>query len=252
MKAHRIMLTALALTSLTACMSNGSLQSDTTESLKNYQWILNSASINGQRINGFFVQLDKPLTLSFHDNSVNIENTCNDIGGQYNLDKGELLIGQLHTTMVACADPVVAQLDKLVTDYIQGAHEMTVVTGVQPLLTLKNDKAVLVLRGQATPESLYGKGETLFFAVAPQTVPCTIGTMQHDCLQVREVHYNEQGVKIREDADWTVLHTPIEGYEHHDGVADVIRVQRYQRNNPPADAGSVVYVYDTTVESTLP
>ncbi|MBN9325065.1 MAG: DUF4377 domain-containing protein, partial [Delftia acidovorans] len=41
----------------------------------------------------------------------------------------------------------------------------------------------------------------------------------------------------------------IEGYKHEPGIRNVLRIQRYKRQNVPADASAYAYVLDMVVES---
>jgi hypothetical protein len=66
---------------------------------------------------------------------------------------------------------------------------------------------------------------------------------------VRELHYDAQGLRVGEPGLWQTLAQPIEGYEHHPGVRNVLRAKRYVVASPPADASSVAYVLDMVVES---
>ena len=108
------------------------------------------------------------------------------------------------------------------------------------------------MRGQPTPESLYGKATRIFLEVAPQTVECVSGVMRGQCLQVRERRFDEHGLRIEPPGEWRNFHGSIEGYTHTPGVRNVLRINRYTRPKPvPADASRYVYVLDMVVESEL-
>ncbi|MBP7647899.1 MAG: DUF4377 domain-containing protein, partial [Comamonas sp.] len=69
------------------------------------------------------------------------------------------------------------------------------------------------------------------------------------CLQVRELKYNEQGLK-QSTGTWENFYGTIEGYTHQAGVRNVLRIKRFTRPEPvPADASKYVYILDMTVES---
>jgi hypothetical protein len=55
------------------------------------------------------------------------------------------------------------------------------------------------------------------------------------CLKVRSVQYDSRGLKT-EVGPWQLFYTEIEGYRHEPGVRNVLRVQRYERKQVPADA----------------
>ena len=65
------------------------------------------------------------------------------------------------------------------------------------------------------------------------------------CLQVREIRFDEKGLKVGSPGEWQSFAGSIDGYQHTPGVRNVVRVNRFQ---PPAGA-SAVYVLDMVVES---
>ena len=111
----------------------------------------------------------------------------------------------------------------------------------------------LSFTGAPTADTRFGgPGERMFLEVAPQRVEChhpLIADMQ--CLRVREVSFDGDGLRSGEPGEWQVLYEGIEGFEHQPGVRNVLRVYRYTRDPVPADASSIVYVHDMTVESAL-
>jgi len=110
---------------------------------------------------------------------------------------------------------------------------------------------VLAFDGEPTAETRYGgPGETAFLEVAAQTRPCShplIPDMQ--CLQVREVFYDDKGLKTGTPGEFGNFYDGIEGYTHEPGVRNVLRVKRFKRDPAPADASDTVYVLDMVVES---
>ncbi len=69
------------------------------------------------------------------------------------------------------------------------------------------------------------------------------------CLQVRERKYGDNGVVTGPPGEWQPLYQSIEGYTHEAGIRNVLRVQRFNIKNPPADAPNTAYVLDMVVES---
>jgi len=69
------------------------------------------------------------------------------------------------------------------------------------------------------------------------------------CLQVRELKYDDQGLKVGTPAPFGNFYATIEGYTHQPGVRNVLRVNRYEIKDPPADAPSQAFVLDMVVES---
>lgn len=105
-----------------------------------------------------------------------------------------------------------------------------------------------VFSGKMTPETQYQtQAETIFLEVAPQTKPCK-GVAAQTCLQVREIKYAENGVKMQVDKNWNLFYDKIEGFEHNPKERQIIRVKRYEIKNPAADQSKYAYVHDMTVE----
>lgn len=220
-----------------------------------YHWKLDQAvDAKGQRIEALFARADKPVQLDFRDNRIGVANTCNRMGGGYTLEGERLTVADLASTLMACADPKLMALDQEVGKRLQGPQTAALAGGETPTLTLTGAGGdVLTFRGEATAETRYGgAGETAFFEVAPETKPCSHPLIpDKQCLQVREVHYDAQGLKTGTPGEWQPLYQDIEGFEHVAGTRNVVRVKRHAIKNPPADAPSTAYVLDMVVESEL-
>ena len=125
---------------------------------------------------------------------------------------------------------------------------------MSPRLTLRNAAGdQLTFAGTPTPETRYGgPGERIFLEVAAQTAPCShplIPDMQ--CLQVRELKYDDKGLKVGDPGPFGNFYATIEGYTHEPGVRNVLRVDRYEIKDPPVDAPSQAFVLDMVVESAI-
>ncbi len=269
----KCLLPALALLSLLAgCPEQGSEQaspssakaaapasaampvaSDANVELGRYHWRLQDATgASGQRIDALFVRADQPLQLDFADGRIAVANACNRMGGGYTLDGESLTVANLASTMMACADPKLMALDGEIGKRLQGASKLSLLAGDTPTLTLataSGDK--LVFAGEPTAETRYGgPGERMFLEVAAHTHPCPHPLIPNkQCLQVREVKYDGQGLRLAAPGAFENLYEGIDGYTHEDGVRNVLRVNRYTIENPPADASRYAYVLDMVVES---
>ena len=222
--------------------------------LPKYHWRLASATdAQGQRIDALFARPDKPVTLDFRDGRLGISNTCNRMGGSYTLADGSLTAGRLMSTKMACADAALMALDDEVGKRLEGTLELATTTaGDAPTLTLTTATGdTLAFTGEPTAETRYGgPGERVFLEVAADTKPCNhplIPDMQ--CLQVREIQYDDKGLKIGAPGEFQHFYDSIEGYQHEPGIRNVLRVDRYTVENPPADASNRAYVLDIVVES---
>lgn len=223
--------------------------------LDGYHWQLTRATDrSGQRIDALFVRPDKPLQLDFGNDRLSVRNSCNGMGGSYRIANGQLLLGPMMHTMMACADPMLNRLDSLIGERLNGRPAIAVTKhGDIPRLELRTAAGdTLDFTGVPTPATRYGgPGVTGFLEVAAQTVPCHHPLMpDKQCLDVREVHYDTSGLKTGTPGDWHPLQQAIEGYTHEPGVRNVLRVKRYSIKNPPADASSSALVLDSVIEST--
>jgi heat shock protein HslJ len=223
-------------------------------SLVQYHWQLtNATDSNGRHIDALFVREDQPVQLDFSADRLNVVNSCNAMGASYTIRKGQLQIGSMMSTMTACHDPALAALDDAIAQRLQGSLSVSMLAGGNvphlQLVTATGD--TLSFTGVATAQTRFGgPGETAFLEVAAQTVPCNHPLIPNkQCLLVREIHYDEQGLPAGTPGAWQPLNQDIEGYTHAPGIRNVLRVKRFTVNNPPADAPSVAYVLDLVVES---
>ena len=221
--------------------------------LPRFHWRLQEANAaDGTRIDALFARADKPLQLDFDKGRLAISNTCNRMGGSYAVADGTLTVGRLASTMMACADPKLMALDREAGKRLEGALSMALAAGDVSQLTLINAAGDrLVFAGTPTADTVYGgPGERIFLEVAAQTKACShplIPDMQ--CLQVRELQYDDKGLKVGTPGAFGNFYDSIEGYTHQPGVRNVLRLQRYTRQNVPADASKYAYVLDMVVES---
>jgi hypothetical protein len=110
-----------------------------------------------------------------------------------------------------------------------------------PTLTLANaDGDKLVFVGTLI-------GERFTIEVAAHTKPCdpasTTGTQ---CLQVREVKYDDSDGSFDADGIFENLDGEIDGFEHEDGVRYVLGVERFAIEKPSADGPPYRYVLEWT------
>ena len=216
-------------------------------------WVLDNATDSaGKRIDALFVRADKPVTLNFIDGRLAVDNTCNRMGGGYTVAGSKLTVSPMASTMMACADQTLMALDQAVGSRLEGTLKIEQLDAA----TLKLSTAagdVLTLRGEPTAETRYGgPGATVFLEVDAQTKPCSHPLIpDKQCLQVREVHYDDKGLEQGQRGAFENFYDGIEGYTHEAGVRNVLRVKRYAVKNPPADASSQAYVLDMVVGSKI-
>ncbi len=222
--------------------------------LPKYHWQLSSAvDAKGQPIEALLVRPQQPVTLDFTGGKLGVSNTCNKMSGGYKPGNRKVTVDKLASTMMACADPKLMALDQEVGKRLTGDLALRMAKGETRQLELKTASGdVLVFAGVPTAATRYRgqQGERVFLEVAAQTKPCShplIPDMQ--CLQVRELKYDDKGLKVGTPGAFGHFYESIEGYTHEPGVRNVLRVNRFKVENPPADASSQAYVLDVVVES---
>jgi heat shock protein HslJ len=220
-------------------------------SLQDNVWTLQSAAeAAGQPIEGLMVP-GQAFVLRFDGARLVVTGGCNNMTGSWRLSpQGQLMTGRLAATMKAC-EPALMQADAALSAVLAQHLDVQLQSGTAPSLRLVSPtRQTLVLAGQPTLESLYGAPKRMFLEVAPQTVPCQPGAgAPTQCLQVRERRFDAKGLRIEPPGEWGAFHGRIDGYTHTPGVRNVLRVNRYQRTQVPADASRYVYVLDLVVES---
>lgn len=263
----RIALTATALMGLTACTTPTSSSSAMTESslnktLQAFHWDLEKADDPGGRALPAFTAMAprRVVRLSFvkgekpGDQRVVVDKLCNAVGAGYQLDGIDITISRPVSTMMACADRQLMQLEQTVAAQISRATRVHLAQDANPprLLMQFSDGSRWHLVGKPTDATRYGgAGETLFLEVGPQLLPCSHGVVRNaQCMQVREVKYNSAGLKTG-TGEWGHFYGHIEGFTHEAGTRHVLRVKRYALQNPPADASRHAYVLDMRVETEL-
>jgi uncharacterized lipoprotein NlpE involved in copper resistance/heat shock protein HslJ len=225
---------------------------DLSQTLENHRWTLVSATdIENRRNDILFPVADSPFVFSFSGAALNARGSCNTLRGSYQINAaGQLNIGRMAATMMAC-DPASMKADTALAALLAQPLRIDLVEDDQPqlrLITASNE--TLLLRGQATPEALYGPGTIIFLEVAAERVACSHPLRPETmCLQVRERVYDKQGLMVGAPGTWRPLYENIEGYQHTPGQRNVLRVKRFQRQAAPADASSTFYVLDLIVES---
>lgn len=247
-------MTPASSTHATMPIADSSNTSTWPSTLARYHWQLHDAVDNsGKRLDALFGLPDRPLQLDFTDGRIRVLNACNRIGGSYLIVDGHLQVTQMMHTMMACHDQTLMQRESTIASVLRSTPTLILSTeGSAPLLTLAaNNGQSLTFVGKPTDETRYGStGETVFLEVAPDSVPCHHPLIPDKrCLQVREIHYDAQGLRSGQPGPWQPLQQDIEGYVHQPDTREVLRVKRYTLKQPPADAPSTAYVLDTVIET---
>ena len=138
----------LAVGTLTAgCQTTPSVtapveQTITSNALQAYNWqLINAKRTNGDKIPELFFDPEKPLTLNFMtangNNLVSLMNTCNNLGAGYTIENGNVQLGAIRSTRMACPEPQ-ASFDNAAADTVKGEYSITKSANHSPVLTITN------------------------------------------------------------------------------------------------------------------
>jgi len=219
--------------------------------LQDHRWTLQSASDAAGRPIDALLPPGHPFVMTFDGARVGIRGGCNQLNGDWRLSPhGQLTIGRLAGTMKAC-DAALMQADTALSAALAEPMTVELTRGPAPSLRLSTPmQQVLAFSGEPTLRSLYGAPRRLFLEVAAETVGCPLPSgAAGTCLQVREVRYDDKGLRKGPPGPWRPFVEPIEGFTHTPGVRNVLRIDRYQRKPAPAGKSAAVYVLDLVVES---
>jgi hypothetical protein len=219
-----------------------------------YHWRLSRAvDAGGGRIDALFVSAERPVQLDFTEGRLVVGNTCNRLSGGFSVDGTRIEIGRLASTMMACADEALMALDREIGGRLEGGVSFATRVGdaVPELILTSGAGDVLTFTGHPTAATRFGgPGEIVFLEIAAQTRPCgDPEAPERECLEAREIAFDEQGLRRGTPGEWRPLDEGIEGFVHTPGVRNVLRVRRFQRDPSGADASATAYVLDLVVES---
>lgn len=260
----------LALTALLATVSpvhatEGPAQIDTPAArtnadagllqiLQDHQWSLKAATdSHAQAIATLFPPDAGPYVFTFSSSMLNLQGGCNNLGGGYQINvQGQLAADQMQSTMMAC-EPALMQADTALAALLAQPLQITIAWGAPPQLQLRTAAAeTLALEGLVTPEAVYGPSTLIFLEVDARQLPCrNPRNAQTTCLQVREIGFDEQGLRTAISGPWQPFYDEIEGYTHAPGERNVLRVKRFDRGAAAGNAAPAIYVLDLIIETEI-
>lgn len=213
--------------------------------LPRFDWHLVIANDSHDKtLSGVITQGHPPITLRFDSNQLlSVTNTCNQLSAGFSINEGDngLVIGQVAQTMRACIDPDMALKDDAMIALLSNLTESRVVSAQNEktpelILTDKNGNR-FVFTGVMTPEAYFNQtGEVMFLEVSAETVACDLPEANSQCLQIREIQYDENYRQIIPNETWIAYPNQIAGYTHTAGTRNIIRVKRFVHDeNTPKD-----------------
>lgn len=243
---HSASLPATATTKPSATLQSHSWQLQqvqTAQGVIDHQWQLSAVNNNTTR----------NVVLHFSDQqTLSVDRLCNVINGSYRTEGQQMQVSRMISTMMACSNPSLMKLEQNVAQQLPKVRRWNITNDSTPILQLEFESgSTWQLQGSPTHETLYGRSEQIFLEVAPHTAACNNPLIANSqCLQVREIKYNDKGIK-ESSGTWTPYYSTIEGYAHQPGVRNVLRVKRFKPEPTPADSSKYVDVLEMTVESEI-
>ena len=121
-------------------------QTITSNALQAYNWqLVDAKDTNGAKVSPLFFNPAEPLTLNFMsengNNFVALMNTCNNLGAGYTVVNGNVELGGIRSTRMACPQPQ-ANFDTAAAATIQGKYSMSKDASNLPVLTITNANQV--------------------------------------------------------------------------------------------------------------
>ncbi|MGM8910814.1 META domain-containing protein [Psychrobacter sp. 1U1] len=118
----------------------------TTNALQAHDWqLVDAKRSNGEKVTQLFFDPSKPLTLKFFENEgndrVTFVNTCNNMGSDYSVVDGNVVLGNVLSTMMACPEPQ-ASFDTATLATVQGKYSINNNANNVPILTIRNANQV--------------------------------------------------------------------------------------------------------------
>jgi heat shock protein HslJ len=219
--------------------------------LQDHDWTLRAAvDASGKPVEALLVP-GHPFVMRFDGARVAVQGGCNLLSGAWRLSpQNRLEVGRVASTQKACEPPLMAA-DTAMAAALAAPLEARVEAGEPPTLHLVSaERQTLSFSGRRTSKSLYGAPTRVFLEVAAQRVACTPALQPPStCLQVRELRFDDKGLRVGAPGPWRAFYGEIVGYSHQPGVSNVLRINRFKRPRPPADASAYVYELDLVVES---
>lgn len=254
---QRLIFSALALSfvaTLTACQSRSQTETEAknnNSSMQEAQMMQTKAQLLQSYVWTYqTTNMPKPIILNFQDGRVGIDAGCNGMGTDIQVDDKVIKAGNVISTMKAC-EPSIMKQEQMAGKLFANRdvpYELDLANLNQPVLILTTaDGQKLRFTGEPTAEMKYqGEAEIQFLEIAAETKSC-VGVAPMQCLQVREIKYDD-GKKVAV-GEWSNFYGEIEGYQHQQGIRNIVRVKRFTRANPAADQSKYAYVHDLTVEA---
>lgn len=222
------------------------------EMLEEHRWTLVDATDSaGQRLDALLPAGVQPFAFHFSASRLLVEGGCNGLRGAFAIDaEGLLAVSGQMSTMMACADELMAADAALAARMAEPLEPVLVAGAVPRLVLLSVAGDALILSGELKPEARFGEPSVIFLEVEAERVPCENSPRGDGlCLQVREIAFDEQGLRVDAPGEWQTVAVEIEQYWHEPGIRNVLRVKRFESVAESDPLQLPLYVLDLVVES---
>ncbi|ALF60916.1 META domain-containing protein [Psychrobacter urativorans] len=117
-------------------------QTVTSNILQSYNWqLVDAKGTNNTKVPQLFFDPSNPLILEFTsengNNFVSLLNTCNNMAAGYSIVNGNVQVGNIRSTRMACPEPQ-ASFDKAAVDTVKGKYSISKSANNSPVLTITN------------------------------------------------------------------------------------------------------------------
>lgn len=256
MKIKAIWLSTIIIGIMTACTqaNNHGVTTQTTniEQLNNYDWYLIEATDSHNRPLANFVK-DSTLKLQFNNRKLNVSGGCNVIASTYQLDGNTMFVPGIISTLMTCTSKLMAQDEALTKFMNQQKLNIALIKSEDDQLKLRIENkngSHLLWRGVQTTTSQYGQPTVAFWEISNKTRTCKTSQGKRECLQVRDVVYNDQGIKVQTGM-WRNFAGEIEGWQFNAKEKQIVRLNVYQIKSTDATKGDFIYKLDQIIERTV-
>ncbi len=230
----------------------------TLQQLSQYQWTLSAVTQQDAPLTAYAdVIKNQTAKLKFSDEQmadggvmINYTLGCNQLSASASLAADSLSINKntLLSTKKGCPSDFpdesgfAQKMDGSSLTFKSNPAEHTAV------LTQTKGSQHIVWTGVMTDEARYGQAAQLYWEVDAPPIACaTAQGEQKSCLRVRNVNYNEDGLKVGVGA-WRTFYGNIHGYQHQLNQREIIRIHAY---SSPNSSENPRYVFDSVIEATV-
>jgi len=129
----------------------------TDAALQANNWqLVDAKTTDGKKVDALFTNAVKPLTLNFMsvegNNMVSLMNTCNTISAPYSIVNGNVELGSMMSTMMACPDAE-AKFDAASVASVVGKYTLSQGADKTPMLVVTNNHQVAHFKAVAKTEA---------------------------------------------------------------------------------------------------